>query len=57
MDAICPYCGAIVDFDSEFENLEDCGDYVEATSYVTCECGEMLRVRAFFNWDGNLEVE
>jgi hypothetical protein len=57
MDAICPYCGAIVDFDSEFENLEDCGDYVEATSYVTCECGEMLRVRAFFNWDGNLEVD
>jgi hypothetical protein len=58
MEVICPNCGAVVDFDSEFENFEDNGDYVEGSAtLVCCNCDEMFRVRAFFNWDGNLEVD
>ena len=58
MEVICPNCGAVVNFDSEFENFEDYGDYVEGSATLCCSnCDEMFRVRAFFNWDGNLEVD
>ena len=58
MEVICPHCGAVVDFDIEFENFEDYGDYVEGSATLICgNCDEMFRVRASFNWDGNLEVD
>lgn len=55
--AKCPYCGAEVEFDDEFTNFEDNGDFIVATATYECECGETLTVRAFFLWDGNLEVD
>lgn len=56
-EARCPYCKAVVEFDDEFTNFEDNGDFVVATATYECECGETLTVRAFFLWDGNLEVD
>jgi hypothetical protein len=55
-EARCPYCGAVVEFDDEFTNFEDCGDYIIASATYECECGESMTVRATFVWDGNLEV-
>ena len=53
----CPFCGASFDVD-EFDELEDCGDYVVGTSYTTCPtCGASLHVRGHFHWDGCLEVD
>ena len=52
----CPFCGA--DFEvGEFDNLEDNGDHVIGTASITChECGEVVSVRGFFHWDGEVEV-
>lgn len=54
--ARCPYCGAEIEFDDAFNDFHDGGDYIEATASYDCECGETLTVRAYFEWDGNLEV-
>lgn len=56
MEARCPYCKAIVEFDDEFTNFEDCGDCITASSPYVCECGESMTVKATFVWDGELEV-
>ena len=56
-EARCPYCGAVIEFDDEFTNFHDEGDYIEATATYDCECGEVLTVRAHFQWDGELEVD
>ena len=53
----CPYCGAVIEFDNEFTNFEDEGDCIIASASYDCECGKTLTVRAFFQWDGNLEVD
>ena len=53
----CPYCGAEIEFDEEFTNFDDYGNYIVAASPYICECGETLTVRAFFQWDGEVEVE
>lgn len=52
----CPYCGAEIEFDDEFTSFEDEGDCIVASASYNCECGETLTVRAYFKWDGNLEV-
>ena len=57
MEVICPNCGAVVDFDIEFEAFKNIGCYVEGYAIRICDnCDEMFRVRAHFTWDGNLEV-
>lgn len=56
MEARCPYCKAIVEFDDEFTNFEDCGDCITASALYVCECGESMTVKATFVWDGELEV-
>lgn len=53
----CPYCNAEIDFQDEFTNFDDQGDYIVATGSYTCECGETLTVRATFAWDGEVEVD
>lgn len=54
----CPNCNAPIDFDNEFENFDDQGDCITATATYTCpNCGEVMTVRAFFVWDGVLEVD
>lgn len=55
--ARCPYCNAEIEFDDEFTSFDDQGDYIEATGSYTCECGETLTVRAYFQWDGEVEVD
>jgi len=55
--AKCPYCNAEIDFQDEFTNFDDYGDYIVATGSYACECGETLTVRAFFQWDGEVEVD
>ena len=58
MDLTCPNCNREIMFDDEFTNFEDCGDCIIATA--TCigpECGDVMTVRATFQWDGNLEVD
>ena len=58
MEVICPSCGAIVDFDTEFKNFEDYGDYVEGSATLVCgHCDEIFKVKASFNWNGILEVD
>ena len=52
-----PYCNAEIEFDDEFTNFDDQGDYIVATGSYTCECGETLTVRAYFQWDGEVEVD
>ena len=44
------------DFEDEFINFHDEGDYIEAVGSYDCECGETLTVRAYFQWDGEVEV-
>ena len=56
MEIKCPYCGEIFDFDDEFTNFTDEGDYVSAWAVVGCKCGEALRVEANFEWDGKIKV-
>ena len=56
MEARCPYCKVIVEFDDEFTNFEDCGDCIIASAPYVCECGESMTVKATFVWDGELEV-
>lgn len=56
-EARCPYCNAVIEFDDEFTNFDDHGDCIVATASYDCECGETLTVRAYFQWDGNLEVD
>ena len=53
----CPYCGAVIEFDSEFIDFVDEGDCIVARANYECGCGESLVVKATFVWDGNLEVE
>lgn len=48
MEARCPYCNAIVEFDEEFANFDDGGDCITATATYVCDCGEILTVRATF---------
>jgi hypothetical protein len=55
--ARCPYCNAEIEFDDEFTNFDDQGDFIVATGSYDCECGETLTVRAFFQWDGEVEVD
>ena len=50
MDIICPNCGEPIDFDDE-------GDHIVATAMTECECGEQIRVRGYFHWDGDYEVD
>jgi predicted RNA-binding Zn-ribbon protein involved in translation (DUF1610 family) len=58
MDLTCPNCNREIMFDDEFTNFDDGGDCITATAtYVCPECGEVMTVRAYFVWDGNLEVE
>ena len=56
MEIKCPYCGEIFDFDDEFTNFTDEGEYVTAWAIVGCKCGEALRVEANFEWDGKVTV-
>lgn len=54
----CPYCNAIIEFVDEFTNFEDGGDCIIATATYVCDkCDEAMKVRAYFTWDGNLEVD
>ena len=55
--ARCPYCNAEIDFQDEFTNFDDQGEYIVATGSYTCECCETFTVRAFFQWDGEVEVD
>lgn len=55
--ARCPYCNREIEFDDEFTNFHDEGEYIEATASYDCECGEILTVRAYFHWDGEVEVD
>ena len=55
--ARCPYCNAEIDFQEEFTSFDDQGDYIVATASYECECGETLTVRAYFQWDGEVEVD
>jgi hypothetical protein len=55
--ARCPYCNAEIEFDDEFTNFDDQGDFIVATGSYDCECGETLTVRAFFQWNGEVEVD
>jgi hypothetical protein len=55
--ARCLYCNAEIEFDDEFTNFDDQGDFIVATGSYDCECGETLTVRAFFQWDGEVEVD
>jgi hypothetical protein len=57
METRCPYCNAVIEFDDEFTSFEDQGDCIVASGAYECECGNALRVRATFVWDGNLEVD
>lgn len=52
----CPYCGVPIEFDDEFTNFEDGGDYITTTANYECECGEVMTIRATFVWDGNFEI-
>ena len=52
----CPYCGAVIEFYSEFTNFEDEGDYIVATANYECECGEVMTIRATFVWDGHFKI-
>ena len=56
MEVKCPYCGHMNDFETEFTEFLDCGDYVLARAHIECECGEQLIIEANFEWDGKLEV-
>ena len=51
----CPYCGA--SFDIEWDTLDDEGDVIIATAMIDCECGEVFRVRGYYHWDGNYEID
>lgn len=54
----CPYCGEEIDFQDEFTNFDDQGEYIVATGTYTCPaCGEVMTVRAYFMWDGEVEVD
>jgi hypothetical protein len=53
----CPYCNAVIEFDDEFTSFDDQGDCIVASGAYECECGNALRVKATFVWDGNLEVD
>lgn len=55
--AKCPYCGAAIDFQDEFTSFDDQGDCIMAAASYECECGETLTVRAYFQWDGEMEVD
>ena len=57
METRCPYCNAVIEFDDEFTSFEDQGDCIVASGAYECDCGNALRVRATFVWDGNLEVD
>lgn len=58
MDLTCPNCNREIMFDDVFTNFEYCGDCIIATApYVCPECGDVTTVRAYFVWDGSLEVE
>lgn len=52
----CPYCGAWVEVNKEFTELEDCGDCVVGKMTLPCVCGEDLIVYATFVWDECYEV-
>lgn len=54
--AKCPYCGAEIEFEGAFTDFDDNGDFIVATASYDCECGEVLTLRAFFEWNGELEV-
>ena len=55
---VCPCCGEEIDFQEEFTNFDDQGDYIVATgTYVCVRCGETMTVRANFVWDGEVEVD
>ena len=52
------YCNAVIDFDDEFTNFDDQGEYIVASgTYVCVRCGEIMTVRANFVWDGEVEVD
>lgn len=55
--ARCPYCNAEIEFDDEFTNFDDQGDFIVATGSYDCGCGETFTVRAYFQWDGEVEVD
>jgi hypothetical protein len=56
MDIICPNCGEPIDFDG-WDDFDDEGDHIVATAMTECECGEQIRVRGYFHWDGDYEVD
>ena len=46
---VCPCCGEEIDFQEEFTNFDDQGEYIVATgTYVCVRCGETMTVRANF---------
>ena len=56
--SVCPCCGEEIDFQEEFTNFDDQGEYIVATgTYVCVRCGETMAVRANFVWDGEVEVD
>lgn len=57
MSARCPFCNAAVEFDDEFTSFDDQGDCIVASATYECKCGETMTVRAYFAWDGVLEVD
>ncbi len=52
----CPYCGASFDIDG-WDTLDDEGDVIVATAMIECECGENIRVRGYYHWDGDYEID
>lgn len=58
METRCPYCNREIMFDDEFTSFNDHGDCIVASAtYVCPECGDVMTVRAYFVWDGELEVD
>ena len=56
MDIVCPNCGEPIDFDG-WDDFDDEGDHIVATAMVDCECGDQIRVRGYFHWDGIYDVD
>lgn len=53
----CPECETSIEID-EFDDLEDCGNYVSASTLVCCPCCDnTFTVRTTYNWTGEFEID